>query len=822
MAIERTKVLEAAQQHAQEGNYEQAIAEFQRLVADDPRDVRALLKIGDLQIKMGNVPAAIATYARVAEIYTEQGIHLKAVAVYKQMLKLDPERLDVYPKLIDAYEALGLRGEALGACDQLAAYHLRDGRVPEAIAALRRASKIDPEDVQIRIKLAEALSRAGEREAAAEEFEKSGALLKAQGRMDDYLKVAERLLFHRQDDVALARELAAEYLDRGDAKRALARLQLCFKSDPRDVPTLELLARAFQTLGQAGKAVSVHREIAKIHEEAGRLDAQIATMQAILELDPSDPVAREFVEKHRRPSRTPLEEALVESATADEPEALEEELELDDEVELVELDEEEIVVEDEVVEEAVVEDEVVAAEDALSVEDAPAGALDPLTEARSFARLGLWPRVVEVLEPLVEADGQDVEARLLLADAYRELEQTDDAVDQLLAAAEITALTDPELAAEYLRQVLFLDPENVEAKLQLKGARPSLSPFEMAAHDQLDEAFADRDLDTTPPPAELDTTPPPAEVETTPPPAELDTAPPAAASLEDDFVPEGRVSFGDLEVDVELFDPISPEEFEALPSDDTQAEPAVSAHADATELEEILDEAEFFINQSLFEEARDTLREALEEHPEHPLLLERLAEIDALEAEVRASTPDAGEEPVDETFAMAERLAGDAGADPLVGGDMLDADVVFEQFKKGVAEAIDEEDSATHFDLGIAYREMGLYEDAVREFEIAGRAEARRCNAYSMAGLCHLEHGRFGHAIQAFRVALEAPIKAPGEEIGLYYELGNALELFGDDDQALAAFKRVAELDPGFRDVKARIEALGDVDAAFDDLIQKD
>src|SRR5690606_8037218 len=77
LAIDRTKVLEAAQQHAQEGNYEQAIAEFQRLVADDPRDVRALLKIGDLQIKMGDVPAAIATYARVAEIYTEQGIHLK-------------------------------------------------------------------------------------------------------------------------------------------------------------------------------------------------------------------------------------------------------------------------------------------------------------------------------------------------------------------------------------------------------------------------------------------------------------------------------------------------------------------------------------------------------------------------------------------------------------------------------------------------------------------------------------------------------------------------------------------------------------------------
>src|SRR5690606_17797682 len=143
---------------------------------------------------------------------------------------------------------------------------------------------------------------------------------------------------------------------------------------------------------------------------------------------------------------------------------------------------------------------------------------------------------------------------------------------------------DPERSAGYLRQVLFLDPENVEAKLQLKGVSPV--GFDVSkGHPELDDAFSAHDRDTTPPPpAEaaqaFQTTPP--ERGTTPPPA-FDTTPPeAAAHIETsrEFEPEGRVSFGDLEVDVELLEPISPDEFEALPLDDSQAEPVVAEHAD--------------------------------------------------------------------------------------------------------------------------------------------------------------------------------------------------------------------------------------------------
>ena len=83
MAINRDKVLASAIKLLQGGKYEKAIAEFQRLVDDDPKDVRTILKIGDTHVKMGHREEAIKNYERVANIYSEQGFYLKAVAVFK-------------------------------------------------------------------------------------------------------------------------------------------------------------------------------------------------------------------------------------------------------------------------------------------------------------------------------------------------------------------------------------------------------------------------------------------------------------------------------------------------------------------------------------------------------------------------------------------------------------------------------------------------------------------------------------------------------------------------------------------------------------------
>ena len=112
MAVDRTKVLEAAQKFLAKGQYDKAIVEYQKLVKEDPSDVRTWLKIGDLFTRKGSRAEACETYLRVAKQYAEQGFFLKAVAVYKQILKLDPSRLDVSLALADMYEQLQLVSDA--------------------------------------------------------------------------------------------------------------------------------------------------------------------------------------------------------------------------------------------------------------------------------------------------------------------------------------------------------------------------------------------------------------------------------------------------------------------------------------------------------------------------------------------------------------------------------------------------------------------------------------------------------------------------------------------------------------------------------------
>src|SRR5690349_22714380 len=88
VSIDREKVLQAAQKYVEKKKYDRAIAEYQRIIQEDPNDARTLLKIGDLQARLEAYPEAIATYDRVGQHYSSQGFALKAIAVYKQIREL--------------------------------------------------------------------------------------------------------------------------------------------------------------------------------------------------------------------------------------------------------------------------------------------------------------------------------------------------------------------------------------------------------------------------------------------------------------------------------------------------------------------------------------------------------------------------------------------------------------------------------------------------------------------------------------------------------------------------------------------------------------
>ncbi len=277
MATNKDKLIAGAQKLVEKSQFEKAIKEYLKVVADDDKDVRIWLKIGDLYAKLGKKAEAAETYAKVAQFYSDQGFYLKAVAVYKQILKIEPRLVEVNHKLAELYKQLGLLSDAMQQYEAVAAFYHREGKTREALAALKQIVELDPETVANRIKLAELYSKDSMVREAIDEFSKAAEQLRQAGRVDDFMKVAERLLFHSPDNRPVTKELAGLYIEKGDPRRALPKLQICFKADPRDTDVLSLLAKAFEALDQRSKSVSVLKELARILGENGDARGRDAT-----------------------------------------------------------------------------------------------------------------------------------------------------------------------------------------------------------------------------------------------------------------------------------------------------------------------------------------------------------------------------------------------------------------------------------------------------------------------------------------------------------------------------------------------------------------
>ena len=133
---------------------------------------------------------------------------------------------------------------------------------------------------------------------------------------------------------------------------------------------------------------------------------------------------------------------------------------------------------------------------------------------------------------------------------------------------------------------------------------------------------------------------------------------------------------------------------------------------------------------------------------------------------------------------------------------------VFQEFKRGVEEQLNKEDYETHYNLGIAYKEMGMLEEALNEFELAAKDPGRRLDCASMQGLCRLELGEYDKAIAYFEMGLEVPGRDKGEYMGLKYDLATAYELKGDVASAQAVINELHSEDADFRDVRDRLHRL--------------
>ena len=142
------------------------------------------------------------------------------------------------------------------------------------------------------------------------------------------------------------------------------------------------------------------------------------------------------------------------------------------------------------------------------------------------------------------------------------------------------------------------------------------------------------------------------------------------------------------------------------------------------------------------------------------------------------------------------------------GDEQADFAKMLSQFKSKVADSLGADDVQAHHDLGTAYKEMGLVDEAISEFQQALHAAPSHLPSYELLGQCFIDKGEPKAAVRTLTKALDLPFEVEDELMGIYYYLGRAHEQVGNKPQAVEFYDRVFSLDINFADVTERLRAL--------------
>jgi tetratricopeptide (TPR) repeat protein len=217
------------------------------------------------------------------------------------------------------------------------------------------------------------------------------------------------------------------------------------------------------------------------------------------------------------------------------------------------------------------------------------------------------------------------------------------------------------------------------------------------------------------------------------------------------------------------------------------------------------DLAEVYLAHEEWDLSRAEYMRCLELDPENERARGRIKRLDTL---TNGATP-AGHVDLDslpdERPAASVRVREEA---PNPGDALIDLEEIIDEFKAGVSERISGEDHESHYDLGMAYMEMGLYDEAIGEFQVASKGSPMEVKCLEMIALCFLEKNEPASAARELSRALELPGYGPEETISIRYNLAVANERLGNLDRALQHFEEVYLLNVDFLKVASKVKEL--------------
>lgn len=284
------------------------------------------------------------------------------------------------------------------------------------------------------------------------------------------------------------------------------------------------------------------------------------------------------------------------------------------------------------------------------------------------------------------------------------------------------------------------------------------------------------------------------------------------ATVIEDFAPESESA--DFQEETEFAEHI-------YESDEPELSPAKEI-----KLEQEIESIQFYISQKYYDLADKSLAFLKDEFGNRPEIAELRCQIDGLSPKketesVVSEFEESGEKdahPIEENIATPIVLENAAAIEP------EEASVPamfndFDDFKNELGFAQTEaknisDEYETHLQLATAYQEMGLMEDAIREFQdainlvVLNDGTRRFLKCANLLGHCFTESGMPNLALIWYQRALENTSLDDDEKQALYYEIGKVYEAGGEDEKALEYFEQIYALDVDYRDATKHLERL--------------
>jgi len=980
--INPIKTRQEAEKAEKAGKLDQAIPLYRQLLEDNPRDWNTINKIGDLFAKIGKMREAGDEYAKVAEFYARDGFHLKAIAIWKKINKLDPSVVEPYAKLADLYAKQGLVMEAKGQYQIVAEDQLKRNRLKEAAETLRKMVEIDSSDLKTRSRLADIYTKEGSTEKAVGEYIAISDELNLKGHPAEAIQVLEKGL-KIDHGIKVKAQLGKVHLAQRSYDKAIAYLEEVSAQDssPESMMQLGQAYLGAKRVTDAQSTLESVLEKAPASQEARIILVQIYAVQARADeaYDTVIPLVEQLLLKrdadrannlllqitNRSPHHVRTLQKLVEVARIRQNDraivqALSNLLEAhlaagsdraaeDTASQLVEVEPDneqfkarleslrkkkaapvlsgpaKVAVEKKAAADVTLPPPVatVGASDLEGLEFDTGAIVRPqgksadsntdrefieehLAESRVFRKYGLLDKAEEQVDLVLNRYPNIFDGRFEKKEIFKETERMEEAARECLWLAGVARKDGNESLGKMLAdeaQVLWPGISDAESAVaEAPGIEVEAEPPAELSLDALEEpappAFeampeAGFEAAMEPPPMEMAPEAAPAAEEEEDLNLEMgveDEAPAEAApaemsasqSAEADALAAG---FGEAESELEPLPALAlPDAGEAGPDVDfasgSIARPIGLGAAPSVdpEIAKAVEEVDSYIALGFVDDAKDALRDALSRFPGNPSLLERAsslgldlsaqpepapaaapppvpkaaaapppppspapappaAENDLLSGLSFDDLPEAPREPAETPAAVNTRVAeaapiGDSGgidlgaelsalfdAQPALEEAPVDTSRsssfedqglqdVFNEFKKGVDSQLGEGDYDTRYNLGIAYKEMGLVDEAIAEFQLAAKDPKRSLECSSMIGICFMEKGMAEVAVQWYERGLQVPGRAPEEYRGLRYDLGIAFEATGDLAKAKATFADLVREDPSFRDVSDKLRDL--------------